>query len=429
MLLHSLAGDTRIVAADHMDFTTAGHRPKRQTGSHMSHEYRYSCVEDDRQAAALGEILRHTFHFPPERVPRFFEVAGRENLRVLHAGGDVIGGLVLIPMGQFFGGRSVKTAGVAAVAIDQHERGRGAASALMSSAVREMRAMGFSLSSLYPATQPLYRRAGYEQAGTAYRCVLPTAHIEAVGREERIRPVTDADASVIERCYLERARRVNGHLDRGRYIWSRVQNHRGTEARGFVVECDGTVEGYTYLIRQDSPTRPYNLLCTDLVANTASAARRLLQFFADHRSMVGEVIWRGSPVDAIHLSLREQAVRDEVKDHWMLRLLDAACAFEGRGYAPGVFGELHLEVHGDDVLPEVNNGRLLVQVAEGRAQVQRGAGRGSVRVHIRGLASIYSGFLSPWQARAAGWIEGEDDAIARLAAALAGAAPWIADDF
>lgn len=395
----------------------------------MNHDYEYSCVGDDRQAAALGEILRHTFHFPPERVPLFFENAGRDNLRVLRKSGVVVGGLVVIPMGQFYGGRSVKMAGIAAVGIDPHERGRGAAGTLMSAAVREMHAMGFPLSALYPATQPLYRRVGYEQAGTFYRCVLPTAVIDPAGREAIVRPATDADASAVEKCYLRRARQVNGHLDRGRYIWSRVQNHRGTEARGFVIEGDGGVEGYVYLIQQDSPTRPYNLFCTDLVVNTPRAARRLLQFFADHRSMAGEVIWHGSPPDAIHLTLREQAARDEVKDQWMLRLLDAAGALEARGYAPGVNVELHLEVHGDEVLPDVNNGRLLVRIADGRAEARRGAGRGSIRVDIRGLASLYSGLVSPWQARAAGWLDGDDDAIAPLAAALAGGAPWIADHF
>jgi len=395
----------------------------------MSEQYEYDTAHDDRERAALGEILRRTFNFTADRVPRFFEVAGQENLRVLRQAGTVVGGLVIIHMGQFFGGRAVKTAGIAAVGIDPHARGLGAAGALMRAVVREMHAMRVPISSLYPATQPLYRRVGYEQAGTYYRCTLPTASIDSREREMKVRPITDADQSAIEKCYQARAQRNSGHLDRTNYVWSRVRHHRGAEATGYLVEGPQGVEGYACIVPQDSPTRPYNLYCTDLVAQTPGAAQRLLKFFADHRSMAGEVIWHGHPSDAIHLNLREQSVRDEVKDQWMVRLLDAAAAIEARGYPPGLAAEVHLDVHGDEVLPEINNGRLLLRLAGGRAEAQRGEGRGAVKVHIRGLASLYSGFISPWQARAAGWLEGEDEALATLAAAFAGPAPWLADHF
>ncbi|MCL4198019.1 MAG: GNAT family N-acetyltransferase [Phycisphaerales bacterium] len=395
----------------------------------MGEQFEYGAAAGEAECAALGEILGRTFHFPTERVPRFFDTAGRENLRVLRQGGAVVGGLVIVHMGQFFGGRAVKMAGIAAVGIDPHARGLGAASALMREAVNEMHAMGYPISSLYPATQPLYRRVGYEQAGTFYRCVLPTASIDSRRRDLAIRPMTGADQSAVERCYLARARACNGHLDRKEYVWSRVRRHRGAEASGFLVQGANGLEGYAWIVQEDSPSRPYNLYCTDLVAITSAAAERLLAFFADHRSMAGEVIWHGHPSDAIHLNLREQSIRDEVKDQWMLRLLDAAAAIEARGYWPGASVETHLEVHGDEVLPHINNGRLLLRIARGRAEARRGQGRGDVRVHIRGLAALYSGFLSPWQARAAGWLEGDDDALDGLAGAFVGPAPWLADHF
>lgn len=395
----------------------------------MSKTFEYGPAADEADRLTLGEVLRNTFHFPAERVPHFFDLAGHENLRVIRQRGAVVGGLVIVHMGQFFGGRAVKMAGIAAVGIDQHVRGQGAASVLMSEVVAEMHTMGYPISALYPATQPLYQRVGYEQAGTFYRCVLPTTHIDSRERELTLRPITDADQSAIEKCYRTRARHTNGHLDRTNYVWTRVRKSRTGDSRGFLVEGDSGVEGYIFMLQQDSPTRPYDLYCTDLVAITQRAARRLLQFFADHRSMAGEVIWHGSPTDALHLNLREQHIRDEVKDFWMLRLLDAGKAMEARGYATGVTTELHLDIHDDTVLPEVNNGRLLVRIEGGQATTQRGQGRGEMKVTIRGLASLYSGMITPWQARAAGWLEGDDDAITPLAAAFAGGAPWLADHF
>ncbi|MCC6908443.1 MAG: GNAT family N-acetyltransferase [Phycisphaerales bacterium] len=395
----------------------------------MSQDFEYGVPGSDGERAALGEILRQTFNFLRERVPQFFEVSGHENLRVLRHGGSVVGGLVIVHMGQYFGGRSVKMAGIAAVGIDPHMRGQGAASALMGAAVREMHGMGYPITSLYPATQPLYQRAGYEQAGTFYRCILPTAAIDARHRDLHLREIAPADLADVEQCYEQRARHVNGHLDRGPYVWTRARHHRNEPARGFLVEGDHGVEGYVYYAHQDSPTRSYNLYCTDLVAITQTAALRLLRFFADHRSMVGDVIWHGHPGDALHQNLREQHIRDEVKDQWMLRLLDVGKALEARGYEPGVSAEIHLDVHDDAVLPEINHGRWLLRVEGGRATVQREAGRGDVRVSVRGLASLYSGLLTPWQARAAGRLEGSDEAIAPLSAIFGGGSPWLADHF
>lgn len=395
----------------------------------MSETFEYGPATGDEQRAALGEVLRTTFHFSAERVPQFFHLAGHDNLRVIRQRGCVVGGLIIIHMGQYFGGRAVKMAGIAAVGIDQHLRGQGAASVLMSAAVREMHALGYPVSALFPATQPLYQRVGYEQAGTFYRCVLPIAAIDSRARDLTVRPITDADQSSIEKCYRARARRTNGHLDRTNYVWTRVRKNRTGDARGFLVEGDQGVEGYVFVVQQDAPTRSYNLYCPDLVALTQRAAMRLLKFFADHRSMAGEVIWHGSPTDALHLNVREQHIADQVKDQWMLRLLDAGKAIEARGYAPGVTAQLHLDIHGDTALPDVNNGRLLVHIQGGQATAQRGQGRGEIKVTIRGLASLYAGMITPWEARAAGWLEGDDGAITSMAAAFAGGAPWIADHF
>lgn len=394
----------------------------------MSESFEYGRAGGDDDRKALGEVLRRTFHFPADRVPDYFNLAGHENLRVVRERGAIVGGLVVVPMGQYFGGRSVPMMGIAAVGIDQHVRGQGAASALMRGVVREMHAMDCPISTLYPATQPLYQRVGYEQAGTFYRCVLPTAHVDARERDLALRPITDADSPAIEACYQQRARHGNGQLDRGPYVWTRVRTARDNPPRGFLVEGETGVEGYVYVTQKDSPTRSYNLVCSDLVALTQGAARRLLMFFADHRSMAGEVIWNGHPADALHLNIREQHIKDEVKDQWMLRILHVGAAFEARGYGPGISADLHLDVHGDDALAEVNNGRWLVRIADGRAQVQRGAGHGSLRVHVRGLAALYSGMVSPWQAQAAGWLEGGASALASLSV-LAGSAPWLADHF
>ena len=86
---------------------------------------------DEQELQTLGNILQTVFRIPPERTEQFLKLVGREHFRQVTAGGELAGGLALVPMGQYFGGRSVGTAGIVAVGIAAHFRQTGAGSQLM----------------------------------------------------------------------------------------------------------------------------------------------------------------------------------------------------------------------------------------------------------------------------------------------------------
>src|SRR4051812_31444593 len=113
----------------------------------------------------LGAILGGSFAFPALETEPWLAGAGFENVRVVRDRKRALGCLLLIPMGQFFGGRSLPMVGIAGVGVGLSDRGRGVARFLMAEALREIAARGFALSTLYPATQTLYRAVGYERAG------------------------------------------------------------------------------------------------------------------------------------------------------------------------------------------------------------------------------------------------------------------------
>ena len=81
----------------------------------------------------------------------------------------------------------------------------------------------------------------------------------------------------------------------------------------------------------------------------------------------------------------------------------------------------------DDVLPS-NNGRFVLRVVDGRGRVEKG-GQGRLRLHIRDLAALYSGYLSPWELRGAGSLMGEATDLAAAALAFGGPRPWLPDMF
>src|ERR1041384_3651041 len=88
-----------------------------------------------------------------------------DNVRFAEEGGRVAAMMRFLPFAQHFGGRAMRSAGVASVAVTAEMRGRGIGSALMRETLAELRAGGVLLSSLYPATAPIYKSVGYGFGG------------------------------------------------------------------------------------------------------------------------------------------------------------------------------------------------------------------------------------------------------------------------
>lgn len=386
-------------------------------------------VPDDAEREALGGIASHAFAFPQDDAPRWFAQAGHENLRAVRVAGRVVAGLVVIPMGQFFGGRAVSMTGIAGVAVAPEARGTGVGTRMMAATLRELRAKGMALSTLYPATVPLYRRAGYERAGVYGEIEIHPRIVQAGDRGLEVVP-TDADDPELPALYRAFAARRTGYLDRGPYVWSRVFKPRGAApTRALKVRHDGVTEGYVVLTHKQGDGGPGHdtvVLATDLVAVTRRAAERLLSLLADYGSLAGAIQWRGASPDVFTMLLRDRRHEIRTDEHWMLRIVDVERALGERGFPRHVATELGIEI--DDPLLAENAGRWSVRVEEGRASVRRG-GDGAIRCDVRGLAALYSGYLPARSLALTGHLEGSDDALERAESIFAGPAPALADFF
>lgn len=350
-------------------------------------------------------------------------------MRVARCGGEVVGGLSLPVAGQYFGGRVVPVGALRAVAVTPHRRGSGVGGALVRGVLAELYERGVPLAVLFPATQPIYRRQGFEQAGTWTVYRLPTQAIDVRDRSmevERVAP-QDLDWAAIKDLYDRVAVGSAGLLDRNDWFWRR-RFWIGTKelpAYVYTVSNEHGLQGYVSFTHRAGDRR-FDLVVHDLIAATSAASRRLWSLLADHRSMAEHVEWAGPPSESLLLGLAEMEAEVVRRMHWMLRLVDVPAALESRGYLPGITGELHFAV--SDGIIAANHGNWTMRVGNGVAKVSPG-GRGEVALDVRGLAALYTGFMSPFQLRRAGLIEGNDHQLAVAAALFAGPAPWMVDFF
>ena len=358
----------------------------------------------------------------------WLELAGHESLRVVEGRDGVRAGLILLSMGQLFGGRAVPMCGVAAVAVRHDLLRSGEGTFLLGAMLEELAGRGVALSTLYPAAPAFYRKAGYEAAGTQLLTSFSPTELTLLDHELPLRQATDEDHDAVERLYREQvAPGQNGALERGRYIWSRLWGERfGVPARGVVIEDGGELLGYAYYRQHSVYGDRYRLEILDLAARTPAALRRLWSFFADLETMVSRVTYPSAPQDPVFQLQDPPRSLTCHLEPWFVRVVDLEAAVAQRGCPPGLTAEVDLEVV-DELLP-ANAGRWRLTVENGRGEITRG-GSGTVRLDIRALASIYTGFAPPSSLALAGLLDGPPEALATLGALFAGPMPWMREDF
>ncbi|MFG0259171.1 MAG: enhanced intracellular survival protein Eis [Phycisphaerales bacterium JB041] len=399
-------------------------------------------IGDARAQAAAARFCSLAFGGSEEACVEWLrDTAGYENLRVLRGadgGGDdgILASLIVIPMGQYFGGRSVEMEGVAGVAVPPEGRGRGAGLELMRAQVVDAAARGVPLSCLYCSTQALYRQVGYEQAGVLCQTTLP---LRTVGVRERgmvVRELTEADQPAVEACYARFAARHNGMLDRGGYIWKRTRSSRGEVRRGFGIFVEGAggapggLEAYLrFAQRRKESTGRHDVAVSDLAFATVRGGRRLLGFLSDLATVGDDAVFDGPAVHPLMALLPQQYFASRFVDAWMLRLNLVKEAIESRGYVPSVRAAFVVEV--EDGLVGANAGAWRVRVEDGRASVERVSGGGLpvVRCDVRGLAAVYAGYCSATSAAGLGWMDGDAGALAVVDGVFAGDGGWMVDRF
>jgi predicted acetyltransferase len=348
------------------------------------------------------------------------------SLRVAVRRGKVDGGLLEVPMGQWFQGRPVNTLGIAGVAIAPQARGQGVAFALISAALRAARLRGLALSTLYPSTYRLYRKAGYELAGCLCRFTLQLRQLPRSRRALPVDCLSASDAPAVEALYRAVASGRSGYLDRGPYVWNRVRTPSRESARCFGITTSDGLIGYVYARPAVLRRMPIELSLSDFVTKTPRAVAGLLSFLADHASTADRLTWYGGPADARLLGLPERGVTAALDEYWMLRIVHVERALLDRGY-PALDAAIDLEI--DDQVLRENTGTYALRVQAGVAELGQPGAAPRARLSVSALAALYSGFVGPRELALAGQIEADERALVTLSALFGGPTPACVDYF
>jgi len=337
--------------------------------------------------------------------------------RVLRLGDEVVATAFRVPMGMFVGGVSVPQVGIAGVAVAPEARGRGLARRIMTETLRDMRSRGEHVSTLYSAAHPLYRSIGYESGGHLYKVRLPAGMIRSDDRGRGWRPYTPNDEVALKSCAGARASHVTGALDRGPYVWQRVFEPKQGLVEVFVADSeDGGIEAYCVYRIDRTPggerlgsAAGWWMDVVDLGYAGGRGLDRLLGFLQGFSSVVGEVRFAEGPNAPLLDRLDDRRFGIEVHDTWMLRVVSLD-ALTLRGYPTGLQATVGLRVHGDVLEDGVLT--CVLEVSGGRGRLRKPTGQEPLLdLHMRDLATLYTGMHSASQLVMAGRLEGCRDMI------------------
>jgi predicted acetyltransferase len=359
-----------------------------------------------------------------KKVREIMKARSIENFRAVRYGRRIVGGLFIYYWGHFFGGKSVPAAAIADVGVAPEHRRLGAASKLLVETLRELHRDGVAISTLYPANFALYRKTGYERAMEHAVFEIKLADIRLRNMALDAVPHEGKSLRILKEIYKRFASATNGNVDRDEIEWDRIAKPWfAPDARVYLFKRGREVEGYVILWFRE---RDRTLVFHDYAVLSRDAAERLVTLLADHSTVVEKALFPGSYNDPLLQFLPVDSYKLTWHPDCMLRIVSVPRALRARGYPAGVEAELHLEVS-DDILGE-NIGRLVLKVRDGKGTLKRG-GEGRIKLDIRALAQLYTGFMSPGDLRLAGNLVYPDDDLPILQTVFSGPRPWIRDDF
>jgi predicted acetyltransferase len=357
--------------------------------------------------------------------------AARESMREQLAAGGVFGlesgGAVaaltrLSVVDHWFGGRRVPCQHVGGVAVPPEHRGRGVALALMRAVIERGIADGVGLSLLYPATTALYRRCGWELAGTYARYQIDARLAPALG--PALRPATDEDWAAIRACHEATGRALNGPAVGDDRRWARLRR----ASFAYVLDAPGGgVEAYVVYDQSRTPGDwQFTLAVDDWGATTPDGLAALLGFIGRHGTIGKDATLAGSVPHPWHFLTPEQDLHHTGGMLWMARGLDLPSAVAARGFPPGLTFAVAFAVN--DPLVPAAGGPWRLEIADGAGKLVPAASA-DVLLDARAVGPLYTGFTSPAQLALAGLVAGPPAALALLGAAFAGPPPVLLEFF
>ena len=291
--------------------------------------------EVDRQAA------EPIFYADP-----FFDLSHKW---LLFDGDRPVSTATVVPLDVQMGGWYMRCAGIAGVATDPSQQGRGYASRLLRDLLTALPDMGYIAAALVPNRRPIYERLGFVMVGERFRVHLSPPISCSVGV---VRWASWEDAPLLSRLYRLHGGHRLGALRRGDERWQYVLWHNpkiallGDPPNGYAVLSE---EPGALVVKEIMPPPP-------LTFQLGLLGHEAVSFTGRAEDLEG---WRAAGYSQMGPPVREE--------HFMARILDVPeairCLAHLRPWARGVLAAEDAIIPRNTVTVRFSDGVVATEVA------------------------------------------------------------------
>ena len=335
--------------------------------------------------------------------------------------GRMVTTFATIPFTIRLNGQAAQLGGVSGIGTLPEYRRRGFMRRIMHRAIADMRDRGQSVAALWASQAAIYQRFGFAIHTQLVRYRLDPRNIRFTGHPQISGTCRRYDVEqgfpIIRQVYIDFISDRTGYLHRAKPLWNNtvLANHPEEGPLHIAVAYDEAQQPQGYMVyttragRVDDATRSQEMILRDFAWLTQDAYLSLWEFVARH-DLVGRVRYDTAPLDDPTPEYFEEPrlLHSQIAEGTWMRIIDVAQALQARGYTTA--GQLVLEIGGDD-LADWNNGVFSLETDGATAHVTRTATTPDIRLSIKALASLYSGFRSAQALASWGLLAGDHKSI------------------
>lgn len=365
----------------------------------------------------IGRLLQMAFGFSEARSSEYISTVGLDPLFVVRDGSGLAACAALLETRHRFGGGWVAAASIAHLAIAPEARGRGLAVPFVNALCEQAASRGAAMVTLFASARPVYRKSGFELAGSEIVYEAETAALPT--RTDLVFRRLKADDTRLHRAYEMKTAVEAGLLDRSQTHWDellRAPRH-ALEVSGVGEE---TLSAYVIVDANDENV----LTVRDWYAPTREAANAVLCFLGRFRSVFSKVRWHGGPHDDLVAAMPDKGWRLAHQEEWLARILDPRAALESRRYGvrEAVLGLVFTDGDG-------GSSGLVLEISGGLPRVRREAVPEvpTLMLTTATFASLFTGFRSASHMARQGLIETDVEGMRVGDLVFSGPPPWLAE--
>lgn len=329
----------------------------------------------------------------------------------------------LIPLSCYIDGKTFEMGGISSVATWPEYRRQGLIKSLLYHGLKQMKKDGQTISFLHPFSVPFYRKYGWELTFTNKQYTIPVDKMKGSWNARGYVRRTQRNILLLDQIYTAYAKKFTGMLVRDEKWWEqRVLKDKQHVAIAYNEKAQP--EGYVmYEVKANTFT------VKDMAFTSANGWKLLLQFIANHDSMVEQVKMTVPEDDQLPLLVDEPRFEQKIVPYFMARIVDAFAFLKDYPFREEGTRAVKLHVE-DDFFPE-NSGTYEISKNGKVTSVPSESlkfGRG-IHCTIQSLTMMLLSYKRPLDLYRAGLLTGEQEQVEQLEGFIPEQQTFFADYF